>query len=57
MWFLEAGGGREQGGAPLKPVIRMATPEDEAVEAKNKEKEKAAFKICQEKKSRSITWR
>ena len=34
---------------PLKPVIRMATPEDEAVEAKNKEKEKAAFKICQEK--------
>ncbi len=34
---------------PLKPVIRMATPEDEAVEARNKEKEKAAFKICQEK--------
>ena len=34
---------------PLKPVIRMATPEDEAVEAKNKEKEKTAFKICQEK--------
>ena len=34
---------------PLKPVIRLATPEDEAVEAKNKEKEKAAFKICQEK--------
>ena len=33
----------------LKSVIRMATPEDEAVEAKNKEKEKAAFKICQEK--------
>ena len=30
---------------PLKPVIRMATPEDEAVEAKNKEKEKAAFKV------------
>ena len=34
---------------PLKPVIRMATPEDEAVVPKNKEKEKAAFKICQEK--------
>jgi cell fate regulator YaaT (PSP1 superfamily) len=34
---------------PLKPVIRMATAEDEAVEAKNKEKEKEAFKICQEK--------
>ena len=29
---------------PLKPVIRMATDE-----AKNKEKEKEAFKICQEK--------
>lgn len=34
---------------PLKPVIRMATPEDEAVEKKNREKEKEAFKICQEK--------
>ena len=34
---------------PLKPVIRMATPEEEAVEAKNKETEKTAFKICQEK--------
>ena len=34
---------------PLKPVIRMATPEDEAVEKKNREKEKDAFKICQEK--------
>ena len=34
---------------PLKPVIRMATDEDSAIEAKNKEKEKEAFKICQEK--------
>ena len=34
---------------PLKPVIRMATDEDRASEAKNKEKEKEAFKICQEK--------
>ena len=34
---------------PLKAVIRMATPEDEAAEAKNKEKEREAFKICQEK--------
>ena len=34
---------------PLKPVIRMATPEDEAVEKKNRKKEKEAFKICQEK--------
>ena len=35
--------------SPLKPVIRMATPEDEAVEKRNREKEKEAFKICQEK--------
>ncbi len=34
---------------PLKSVIRMATPEDEAIEANNKKKEKDAFKICQEK--------
>ena len=34
---------------PLKPVIRMATDEDRAIEAKNKKKEKEAFKICQEK--------
>ena len=30
---------------PLKPVIRMATDEDRAIEAKNKEKEKEAFKF------------
>ena len=35
--------------SPLKPVIRMATPEDEAVEANNKKKEKDAFRICKEK--------
>lgn len=35
--------------SPLKPVIRIATPEDDAIEAKNKEKEKDAFKICLEK--------
>ena len=34
---------------PLKPVIRMATADDEAVETKNKNKEKEAFKICQDK--------
>lgn len=34
---------------PLKPVIRMATAEDEAVETRNKGKEKDAFRICQEK--------
>ena len=36
--------------SPLKPVIRMATPDDvEAIEANNKKKEKDAFKICKEK--------
>lgn len=34
---------------PLKSVIRMATPEDEIIEAANKKKEKEAFKICLEK--------
>ncbi len=34
---------------PLKAVIRVATPEDDAVELENKEKEKEAFKICLEK--------
>lgn len=34
---------------PLKPVIRQATPEDDEVERKNKEKEKEAFQICLEK--------
>lgn len=34
---------------PLKPVIRIATKEDDKIEAQNKEKEKKAFKICQEK--------
>lgn len=34
---------------PLKPVIRVATPEDDEIERKNKEKEKEAFGICLEK--------
>ena len=34
---------------PLKPVIRVATPEDDEIELKNKEKEKSAFHICLEK--------
>lgn len=34
---------------PLKTVIRIATPEDDEVESKNKEKEKNAFDICLEK--------
>ena len=34
---------------PLKSVIRIATPEDDETEAKNREKEKEAYKICLEK--------
>ena len=34
---------------PLKSVIRIATPEDDIIEKKNKEKEKEAFQICLEK--------
>ena len=34
---------------PLKKVIRVATPEDDKIEAENKEKEKKAFDICLEK--------
>ena len=39
----------EQITAPLKEVIRLATPEDLAVVAKNKKKEEDAFRICEEK--------
>ena len=34
---------------PLKPVIRIATPDYEKTEAKNSQKEQEAFKICLEK--------
>ncbi len=34
---------------PLRPVIRAATPGDLAVVEKNREKEKYAFQVCQEK--------
>ncbi len=34
---------------PLKPVIRIATPEDDAKERENKGKEKKAYDICLEK--------
>lgn len=34
---------------PLKPVIRVATEEDDKTEAKNKAKEKDAYRICQQK--------
>ena len=35
--------------APLKKIIRVATPKDEDIELKNREKEKDAYKICVEK--------
>ena len=38
--------------APLKPVIRKATPKDEAVYAENLEKAKKAFDVCLEKIAR-----
>lgn len=34
---------------PLKPVLRLATPEDEKTEEKNRQKEHEAFQICLEK--------
>jgi len=34
---------------PLKPVIRVATEEDEKTVERNKEREKSAYKTCQEK--------
>ncbi len=34
---------------PLRPVIRIATPEDEETNRKNRDKEKDAIKICKEK--------
>lgn len=34
---------------PLKPIIRIATEQDDEKAVKNKEKEKEAFKICLEK--------
>lgn len=35
--------------SPLKPIIRLATPADLKIVEKNKQKEKEAFAICQEK--------
>lgn len=35
--------------APLRPVLRKASPEDLQVVERNREKEKYAFKVCQEK--------
>ena len=34
---------------PLKPVLRIATAEDDAIQSQNHEKEKTAFGICLEK--------
>ena len=41
--------------APLKPVIRIATPKDDKQEASNREKEKSAMAVCLER-SKSISW-
>ena len=38
--------------APLRPVVRMATQEDRETVEKNREKEKKAFAICQQKIAR-----
>ena len=35
--------------APLRPVLRIATAQDEKIDAENKQKEKEAFEICSEK--------
>ncbi len=35
--------------APLKPIIRIATPEDDIILEENKRKQKEAYKICEEK--------
>ncbi|MDE7327583.1 MAG: stage 0 sporulation family protein [Lachnospiraceae bacterium] len=34
---------------PLKPVMRIATPQDDEIQQRNKAKEKDAFRICLEK--------
>lgn len=34
---------------PLKPVVRLATPEDQRRKAENAEKEKKAYAVCQKK--------
>ena len=39
----------KKGVSALKPVIRIATPQDDAVADENRQKEKDAFKICKEK--------
>lgn len=41
--------GEESVVQPLKPVIRIATPEDDKTEERNKQREKEAYRICQEK--------
>ena len=35
--------------APLRPVLRIATAQDEKIDAENKKKEKEAFEVCAEK--------
>ena len=40
--------------SPLRPVLRIATAQDEKIDAENKKKEKEAFDICTEKILRHI---
>ena len=35
--------------APLRPVVRMATPEDAKMAERNKDREKSALAVCQQK--------
>ncbi len=35
--------------APLRPILRIATPEDEETVRRNREKEAETFRVCQEK--------
>lgn len=35
--------------SPLKPIMRVATPKDDEIDAENQTKEKEAYKICLEK--------
>ena len=39
----------EEFSAPVKPILRIATPQDEEQEAQNRDKEAKAFVICKEK--------
>ena len=44
-------------GDELKPVIRIATEEDDRQAEKNRNKEKDAYKICLQKNLKIIIWK